>query len=139
VNTTAAADPTYATWQTSRHNDLGASSNGDLTWNNNPGGRWVEPYAATVTPVPDLAELWDIGALTGNITIANPAHPGKGMRLGFVFRREANTTARTISWGSAFKLAGAFTPAATASAVSSITFECDGTNWYEMSRALNIA
>ena len=85
-------------------------------------------YAATVTPDCALGEIVDIGTLTGNITVAAPTHPLRGLRLTLNFTEDA-TGGRTITLNSVFK--ATWTPVTTASKRNTITFEYDGTNWIQ--------
>lgn len=86
-------------------------------------GSYGVAYAATVTP--DLAQgsFVDIGALTGNITIAAPqASFNTGVPLTFDFTQDG-TGGRTVTWNAVFQTT--WQPNAAASSVSSITFQWD--------------
>jgi len=59
-------------------------------------------YAATITPNADTTDVLNVGALTGNVTIANPTgtpRDGQTLRIRFV---QDGTGSRTTTWGSAF-------------------------------------
>jgi hypothetical protein len=75
--------------------------------------------------------------LTGNVTFtfSNPVN-GQVYKL---LLTQDGTGGRTITWPAAMKWAGgALVLTAAASAVDSVSFFYDGTNYYEVSRALNI-
>jgi hypothetical protein len=62
-------------------------------------------YAATITPaLPTSGDLvLNVGALTGNVTIANPTGtPTDGQTMRLRLSQDA-TGGRTITWGSAYK------------------------------------
>lgn len=90
-------------------------------------------YAATVTPDATAAAHVVIGALTGNITVANPTGPTVGQILTFEFTQDA-TGSRTVTWGSAFNV-GLWTINPAPSSVSTISFKYDGVSakWQALS------
>lgn len=99
-------------------------------------------YAATYTPDPLVAGTHLLGALTGAITIANPAttyitssagafHVGMG--LSFKLAQDA-TGGRTVTWDTGYKVASAVDT--TASSTTLISFVYDGTNWRESGRTV---
>ncbi len=105
----------------------GSTLDGNRVTVNGMGSTMAVAYAATVTPDPYQATTWVVGTLTGAVTIANPATGHRGAELLLVLTQDA-TGGRTVTWGSAFKVpAGA--ASTTASAVSTVRFVSDGTNW----------
>jgi hypothetical protein len=59
-------------------------------------------YAATVTPNADTTDVLNIGALTGNITIANPTGtPVDGQNLHIRLQQDA-TGSRSVTWGAGY-------------------------------------
>jgi hypothetical protein len=71
------------------------------------------PYAATVTPALPAGgdALYNVGTLTGPITIANPAGtPSDGQHIQFAFVMDA-TGGRAITWGSQYQFGSDVTPA----------------------------
>ncbi len=92
------------------------------------------------------ATTFDVGSgevitatLTGNITttFANGHYVGQQWKL--LFTQDA-TGGRTVSKPTNARLpGGAFNPTATASATDEWILEWDGTNWIEVSRALNVS
>jgi hypothetical protein len=91
-------------------------------------------YAATVTPVMVVGtnnggNVFNIGALTGAITVANPATiPPAGATVVFNFVQDA-TGVRNVSWGAAYQFPVAWSNVGnTASTRSSVTFVSDGVN-----------
>lgn len=80
-----------------------------------------------------------MATLGGNITPTMPAALVRGsvMTLRLV---QDGTGSRTITWPSNFKKAGGtLTLSTAAGAIDTITAEYDGTNWVEISRALNLS
>jgi hypothetical protein len=65
-------------------------------------------------------------------------HVFAGDHLTIVFTQDG-VGGRTVAFVGALIAGGSFVPTATANAVSSISFEFDGTNWQERSRALNLS
>ena len=116
------------TWATGRHNSDGSDATADIRFNNNRAGVIATAYAATVTPDQDVAETHIIGALTGNITIANPTFPSRGQTLRIIFTQDG-TGSRTVTWGGDFTTS--FQPTTTASSVSTVAFIYNGTKWVE--------
>lgn len=117
------------TWTTGRHNANGANPDANIRFNNNNVGTISVAYAATVTPDQDLAETQIIGALTANITVANPTFPSRGQTLRFVFTQDG-TGGRTVTWGADF--ATTFQPTATANATSTVSFMYMGAKWIQL-------
>lgn len=75
-------------------------------------------FAATVTPNADTTDVLNIGALTGNITIANPTGTpvdGQNLRLRLA---QDGTGSRTLTWGNAFAFGTDVTAALIPSAAS---------------------
>ena len=94
-------------------------------------GSEVVSYTTPLTPDPFRPSTKYI-TLTGNITIADPTVSTTGLalknqRIRFVFIQDA-TGGRTVTWNSVFKY-GTWMIDPTASSISSIVFEFDGTNW----------
>lgn len=86
-------------------------------------GSYGVAYAATVTPDPTSGSFIDIGALTGNITIAAPTFSANtGTPLTLMFTQDS-TGGRTVTWNAVFNTT--WQPTKTASATSSITFQWD--------------
>lgn len=128
-------------WATGRHNSLGTSYNGQISWNSSAQDSVVTPaaFATPYTPDADLAEVNVMPALTANLTINAPANPWRGQRLHFFFTQDATGT-RTVTFNSVFKKAGAaFTASTGNGAKCSISFLYDGTAWMETDRALATA
>lgn len=77
--------------------------------------------------------------LTGNITVTLTNGVKKGETLTLKLTQDG-TGNRTVTWPSNFKKAGgSLTLSTGASAVDMITMQWDGTNWNEVSRALNVS
>lgn len=89
-------------------------------------------FASTITPNAASGEIVLVGALTGNITVANATSPATGQVMTFVFTQDA-TGGRTVSWGTAYKTA--WTPPGVASEIATISFVYDGTNWQQRANA----
>lgn len=83
-------------------------------------------YAATVTPQAGRSSAFNIGTLTGNITIAAPTNPRTGQTIRFTFTQDA-TGARTITWNAVFK--GPVVGPGTSNQKATFSFTYDGTNW----------
>jgi hypothetical protein len=97
-------------------------------------GTLVVPYAATVTPnLTRSTNILLVGALTGNVTIANPLGARAGMKLTLVFTQDG-AGGRTITYGAAFKATA--NGAGTASQVGATTFYYNGTVWVQDGAAL---
>lgn len=80
-------------------------------------------YGATVTPDLSKASLLNIGALTGNITIAAPSSSfNTGNHLTIVFNQDG-TGGRTVTWNAAFNTT--WQPTKIANSTSSISFTWD--------------
>ncbi len=78
-------------------------------------------YAATVTPDFSQGNDFTIGALTGNLTIANPSNVAVG-QSGAIYTTQDATGGRTISFGSNWKKVGAASATTTASKVNAIAY-----------------
>lgn len=78
--------------------------------------------------------------LTANRTLDNPTNLQAGAVVVLKVVQDAGG-AHTLAYGTAYKWVGGSAPtvAAGANAVSILTFLCDGTNLYEMARALAVA
>lgn len=98
-----------------------------------------ETYAATITP--DVSTAWhSVITVTDNVdfTIANPtgASSSGGEQLTVHILNSSGGAMGTITWGTKFNLAGAFTnPASTKT--RTISFYNDGSRWFELGRAAN--
>lgn len=93
------------------------------------------PYAATITPNADTTDVANIGALTGNVTIANPSGtPADGQRLFLRLSQDA-TGGRTITWGNTYAFGSDVTAAlipSTASAKWRMVFQwCAATSKWD--------
>lgn len=88
-------------------------------------------YAATVTPNADTTDVLNIGALTGDITIAAPTGtPKDGQTLTIRFVQDA-TGSRTVTWNAAFAFGTDITAAQEPTAASAKwerTFEWNATD-----------
>jgi len=97
-------------------------------------------YSATITPNGDTTDILNIGALTGNLTIANPTGtPIDGDRLAIRLLQDG-TGSRTVSFGTAYAFGTDVTAAlipSTASAKWEMVFQYHATDakW----RAVGIA
>jgi hypothetical protein len=91
-------------------------------------------YAASVTPNMWTTETAKI-TLTGPITINAPASAVAGQFLRFIFVQDA-TGGRVVTFNAVYK--ASWTPDTTASKTNTITFECDGANWVQVSAATGI-
>lgn len=91
-------------------------------------------YAATVTTtVSRRNTVVNVAALTGNITIAAPLNPRKGMKLTYNFIQDG-TGGRTVTWNAIF--AASANSGSTANHVASTTFVYTGTRWVQEGGAL---
>lgn len=87
-------------------------------------------YASTVTPNLSEGKIINIGALTGNITIANPSgtyYPGQEAKLIFT---QDGTGGRTVTWGANYKVATAAVGTAV-SKISVVPLIYNGTVWIQ--------
>lgn len=93
-------------------------------------------YAASYAPKPTQTNCVAM-TLTGNVSVSNPTthEKVKGCPLRFIFTQDG-TGGRTVTWGSEFK--DAWTPDTTAARVNVIDFQFDGTNWVQVSTAVNL-
>jgi hypothetical protein len=112
----------------SRWNSLGGSTDGAILLDNVNRGSQTVAYAASITPDQYKGEVVLVGALTGGITVNNPAAPFAGQRLAFRFLQDA-TGGRAITWGAAFTLNGWTPPSTAANARYGVRFVYDGTAW----------
>lgn len=87
-------------------------------------------FASTITPDASLGTQITVGTLTGAITVNNPINQLGAQLLTFLFTQDG-TGGRLVTWGAAYKTS--FQPVQTASAISSVTFYYDGTNWQQVS------
>jgi hypothetical protein len=97
--------------------------------------------AGTVTPDP-LFGRQKLITYSGAFTMAAPIAEvrTRGRRLDFKLIHDGTANVYAITWNAVFKRAGgAFANTNTANAVDTISFECDGTNFYEVGRALNLS
>jgi hypothetical protein len=103
------------------------------------GGVNIVPFATTVTPDIAQGSVWEIGALTAGITIANPIDSSSddgsgtapvGSLLTLIISQDA-TGSRTVTWGNAYRTVA--TPVATTlSKANTATFRFDGTSWLQV-------
>jgi hypothetical protein len=94
------------------------------------------PFNTPITPNAALGWFVQVGALTANITVNNPATPIQaGQTLTFAFVQDG-TGGRTITWGSAYKVS--WSPSTTANLRNTITFRYDGTSWIQQSVATGL-
>ncbi len=88
-------------------------------------------YAATITPDSDAYDIYDIGALTGNITLAAPTGtPTNGQRLEIVLTQDG-TGGRTYTFNAAYQFSGDVTTSilpTTANAKFRLVFEYSTTS-----------
>lgn len=97
----------------------------------------TKDFSATPTFDCDEAESFDI-TLTANITGVTLKNAYKGRKVTIIFIQNA-IGGYTVAWTTTVKLVGgAFTITTTASVGSAITLQYDGSNWWEISRALNL-
>jgi len=89
-------------------------------------------FAAAITPDPSLGATINVGALTANITINNPAVAAQvpGRKLTFVVQQDA-TGSRTVTWGNKFRVLATATPV-TPSKFSTIVVQWDGAFWTQI-------
>lgn len=103
VATTAAEETAFLAddWVQGEAADTASSDDGPFTAADRVKATTVA-YAATVTPNCDTTDVLNIGALTGNITIANPTGtPVDGQSLRLRLAQDA-TGSRTHTFGSAY-------------------------------------
>jgi len=90
-------------------------------------------FSTPLTPDPYAGGTVVVGTLTAPITInATSFTPFLGMKMGFQFTQDS--TGRVVTFDSVYKTSAAI--ATTASSVTRIQFEFDGTNWRETGRAV---
>lgn len=109
------------------------SSVGSITVNGLGGSQSVA-YAASITPDPYIGGTVIVGTLTNTLTVNAVASAGlfTGMRVAFQFTQDGSGHAVTLN--SQYKTSAAIST--TASSVTRIQFEYDGTNFREISRAV---
>lgn len=103
---------------------------------------------SAITTLTDAANIaWDMAngihatvTITANRVLDNPTNMQAGAIVVLKVVQDG-AGAHTLTYGTAYKWVGAAAPvvAAGSNAVSILTFFCDGTNMYEISRALNVA
>lgn len=127
-------------WQNGRHNNLGGSADGQISFNGTGRDIVQNPvFAASYTPDPELGEIVFYPALTANLTVNAPVNPVRGMKLHFFFTQNGSG-GWTVTFNSVFKkTGGAFTATAGANTKCNIAFMYDGTAWQETSRNLAVA
>lgn len=98
-------------------------------------------YAGSVTPNADIADIVNVGQLTGNITINAPTATGvqDGQQLRFRFSTDS-TAGRTINWNSVFAFGTHFTTANIPTTASSkfelmFSWHAGDSKWRAMSLA----
>ena len=86
-------------------------------------------YAASVTPDLDLGTWFQVGALTGNITVNAPTNPRSGQVINIIFKQDA-TGGRTVTFNAIFLFPSGTAPTATAAANATDMVSCqyDATN-----------
>lgn len=95
----------------------------------------VVPFAATITPAAsDVVTMVQVGALTGNVTVAAPTKAALGKILTFHFTQDG-TGSRTITWNAIFSLAAA-NGAGTANQIGTTMFQYNGTKWVQIGGGL---
>jgi hypothetical protein len=131
------------------YNDAGSLLFTPLTFTRSNGLTTFGRAVAFTTQSQTLASAGtvSIDARAGNITITLQANatstsiinPATGQQLTITWLQDA-TGSRTYVWPANCKFAGAAAPTATTTANrrDRVTFEYDGTNWQEVSRAINV-
>lgn len=118
----------YCTFQAGGVEVVQLTPTGWLTWQ---GTKQSIPYTATVSLDPTTGTLFVLGSITGALTI-NATSGGKaGQKISILLPNDASS-GRVVTFGTNFKSSGTLT--GTTSKTASITFESDGTNWYEIAR-----
>jgi hypothetical protein len=103
----------------------------------NPDGLYAQGNVSGATTFNRLNGSTITAMLTGNITVTLTNGVAKGDTLELILTQDA-TGSRTATWPSNFKKAGgSMTLSTGANAVDVIKMVWDGTNWREVSRALN--
>jgi hypothetical protein len=91
-------------------------------------------YGTTIATNAALANFFNITIADGvGFTLSNPTNPSTGQRITWRLRNTSGGAAGTLTFGAAFKTAGAFTQAANGNS-RTISFIYDGTNWVETGR-----
>lgn len=111
----------------------------DVVVGQNTSGVTSAAYAANIATDPALARTYNIGTLTGNVTIDNPVTATnrlwRGARLRFVFTQDG-VGGRTISFGTDFR--ENWTPVTTANAINAIEFEYNGALWIQVAQNVGL-
>lgn len=95
----------------------------------------VDTYSASITPDSNTGDYHTIAATNGTaFTINNPQGSTAGQELTFEILNSSGGTMGTITWDTAFKLAGTFTNPANGLR-RTITFRYNGSSWIEICRA----
>lgn len=89
------------------------------------------PYSSSIALNFAVGLNFNIAALAGNLTLANPANPKAG-QSGFIQIPQDSTGSRTIAFGSAWKFAGGTPTASTAAST------VDGISYYVVDAAAPI-
>jgi hypothetical protein len=109
------------------------------TWPQIASGHWS---AGTYTPDALSGEWFEIyrgdgtsaSFVTATPTIANPTNATRGRRITFEFTTESGYTFTSVTWGSAFRTEGTFTPPTSTSQRKHISFYYNGQVWIETHR-----
>lgn len=93
-------------------------------------------FSATPTIDASAGDVFEL-TLTGNVTSSTISNASKGMLLQIILIQDG-VGGRTFAWPTNVKLAGGAVALSSANKRDSITLRYDGTNWYEIARALNL-
>lgn len=93
------------------------------------GGQVNSTFASTITPNPYSAMTWNIGTLTGTLTVAAPSNAHTGCPLRLILTQDG-TGGRNVTLNSIYKTAYTNT-GNTASKRCVIDFTYDGSNWIQ--------
>ena len=97
----------------------------------------VKAFSATPEFDMDLADSYSI-TMASDITGVTLKNPAKGRTITLIFI-QGGVGSYTVAWTTSVKLTGAsFVPTVTVGAASAIMFLYDGTNFYEIGRALDV-
>lgn len=92
-------------------------------------------YGTSVAVDNKLGNLFEITSTNGTgFTIGSPTTLLAGMEITIVVKNTSGGSLGAITWGGTYNLAGAFTAPATGFK-RSVTFWCDGTEWFEKCRS----
>ena len=92
-------------------------------------------YSGTIATDANLSDIFTITATNGTaFTISNPTNPFAGRTITYDIKNSSGGAMGVVTWGAAFKLAGAFVNPANGLR-RTISFYYDGTNWVETNRA----